>query len=120
MRKLLVPFAGFMFCVLCAFVASPDLKGKWTVFPVNDDSYNVEFKDDGTYVVSTTQSTETINGKYMQTDDTLAIMDEGCGDVWGKYQITFFGNDSLQLKGIDDACSDRMHNVDGLAAKRQP
>ena len=46
------------------------------------------------------------------------LSDEGCMNVWGKYKLTWYGNDSHDFKVINDSCEGREQSVDGVTAKR--
>ena len=120
MRKLYMPAVITLFCLTCAFKIAPSLTGKWTLHPVGEATVTMDFRDDGSYHVIASSGQETLSGNYKQSDDTLAFMDKGCGNTWGKYLITFYGNDSLLLKTISDSCTGRMQGVEGVTAKRLP
>ncbi|MEP6584855.1 MAG: hypothetical protein ABJA90_11345 [Ginsengibacter sp.] len=113
--KVLVVF--IMFSTLAFTAGKPSIVGKWTVYS-HGDSLTATFNADGTYTANSPTGEEAASGKYMETDDTFAINDENCGSTWGKYKITYYGEDSLDLKVITDSCADRMEAVNGITAKR--
>ena len=120
MRRLYMPAAAMLFFVMCAFKMAPAITGKWTLYPVGDAPVTIDFRNDGSYHVTVTGGRETLSGNYKQSEDTLAITDNGCGSTWGKYKISFYGDDSLLLKTISDSCNGRSQSVDGVTAKRLP
>ena len=99
---------------------APVISGKWTLHPVGEAPVTIDFRDDGSYHVTMPGGQETLAGSYKQSADTLAFLDKGCGNTWGKYHINFYGDDSLLLKAISDSCTGRMQGVDGVTAKRLP
>jgi hypothetical protein len=95
-----------------------DLVGRWTIYaPDGSDSHEyVEFKKDGTYDVVLPDGTIGENGNYKLDQSTFSIKNiKGvCGaGYWGKYQLTFHGEDSLSFVVIEDTCTDRRNDIVG-------
>ena len=85
----------------------------------DDNEVIATFNNDGTYNAEGSTGEQEVSRKYLVTKDTLAINDEGCNEnIWGKYKLTFYGDDSPDLKVIYDSCDGRKESVDGITAKR--
>jgi uncharacterized protein (TIGR03066 family) len=91
-----------------------ELVGKWkTNFTRVDEKGEssvalliLEFKNDGTFSLSSNKSSEfmiNINGTFSVTDDILTVINYACGDIKGGYKFKFRDN-GIKLTEIQDEC----------------
>jgi len=120
MKKVSKVSAVFIiFLILSCIPSEPTIVGKWTVHTHDNSDVIATFNNDGTYHAEGSTGEQEVSGKYLVINDTLAINDEDCNEnIWGKYKLTFYGDDSLDLKVISDSCDGRKESVDGVTAKR--
>jgi hypothetical protein len=120
MKKVSKVSAVFIiFLILSCIPSEPTIIGKWTLHTHDDNEVIATFNNDGTYNAEGSTGEQEVSRKYLVTKDTLAINDEGCNEnIWGKYKLTFYGDDSPDLKVIYDLCDGRKESVDGITAKR--
>ena len=105
--------------LILAFVGPKySLTGKWSI--LNPDGTPsgeyVSFNADNTYTVSLPDGQIGERGNYILKDSFFSIknMKDVCGkDYWGKYNLTFHGNDSVHFTLIDDTCSERRMDMVG-------
>ncbi len=93
--------------------ATHSLVGKWKTYDKDGSIGYVYFNADGTFKVTSPEGKVFHHGNYKFKDDVFSINDkEGCGDTyWGKYKLTFIGNDSIQTSLIEDSCSGRREDL---------
>ena len=110
----------FVIAILFSF-ASPkhSLIGKWSILnPDGSPSGEyVDFKKDNTYSVALPNGQIGERGNYLLKKSVFSIKNskDVCGkDYWGKYNLTFYGNDSVHFALIEDTCSARRTDMVGL------
>ena len=95
------------------------LVGQWTLL-YSDGSASGEyifFKEDSTYFITLSNEQVGERGMYFLKDSIFFIkniVDHACGkDYWGKYNLTFYGNDSVHFSLIEDTCTARKTDIVG-------
>ena len=95
------------------------LVGQWTLL-YSDGSASGEyifFKEDSTYIITLSNEQVGERGMYFLKDSIFFIkniVDHACGkDYWGKYNLTFYGNDSVHFSLIEDTCTARKTDIVG-------
>jgi hypothetical protein len=95
------------------------LIGQWSLLNP-DGSLSGEyvfFKEDSTYVINLPGGQVGERGMYFLKDSIFFIkniVDNACGkDYWGKYNLTFYGNDSVHFTLIEDTCTARRTDIVG-------
>jgi hypothetical protein len=114
--SLLFLFIGVM---IFAFVPPKySLVGKWSI--LNPDGTPsgeyVNFKEDNTYTVALPNGQIGERGNYFLKDSVFSIQNikDVCGKgYWGKYNLTFYGIDSVHFALIEDSCSERRMDMVG-------
>lgn len=117
----------FAFVIISAFIPPKySLTGRWTIPDLNGAASGefVDFKDDNTYSVSLSNGQIGERGNYLLKDSIFLIKNikDVCGsNYWGKYNLTFYGEDSVHLTLIEDSCSARRMDLVGFnpGLKRQ-
>ncbi|MGN6604127.1 MAG: hypothetical protein ACTHK8_16845 [Ginsengibacter sp.] len=107
------------FALLLSFVSLKfSLVGKWSI--LNPDGTPsgeyVSFNADNTYAVSLPNAQIGERGNYLLKDSLFLIKNikDVCGkDYWGKYKLTFYGNDSIHFALIEDSCTKRRMDMIG-------
>lgn len=105
---------------LFAFVSQKNsLTGQWSILnPDGSPSGEyVDFKGDNTYIVALPDGQIGEKGNYLLKNSVFSIKNikDVCGkDYWGKYKLTFYGNDSVHFTLISDTCSERRMDLVGL------
>jgi hypothetical protein len=110
----------FIIAMLFAFVAPKySLIGKWSILNLDGTPSGeyVNFKGDSTYTVALPDGQIGERGNYSLKDSIFSIRNikDVCGKgYWGKYNLTFHGNDSVHLALIEDSCSARRMDLVGF------
>ena len=115
MKKTITAYSLCVIMVLCAFKTTDhSLVGHWISHDgVPDAKILVDFNNDGTFKVTVNDETEN-EGNYKFDNDTFYMYDNHCGmQTAGKYKVTFYTEDSVSFKLIQDSCSERIQEVDG-------
>jgi len=98
----------------CVPFDNTKLVGRWTIYGTNEF---VDFFKDGTYDVVLPDGNIGERGNYKLKDSVFSIKNAKayvCGaDYWGRYKLTFYGDDSLAFKLIDDSCTNRKNDIVG-------
>jgi hypothetical protein len=110
---------------LCVFLlfsfadGSRNLTGRWRVAYGNKISGEMVMQSNGHFVATFTGQTWKVGGQYKVDGNTIAIEDSTCGfGYWGKYQATWYSNDSVKINAMEDSCSGRRLNGDGAVLVR--
>jgi hypothetical protein len=117
--KTLVLFL-FIIATLFAFISPKySLIGQWSILNLDGSpsGENVDFKEDNTYTIALPDGQIGEKGNYDLKDSVFSIKNikDVCGkDYWGKYKITFYGNDSVHFTLINDTCSERRMDLVGF------
>ena len=112
----------FLFFVVLFFAFVPpkySLTGKWSILNLDGTPSGeyVNFKGDSTYTVALPDGQIGERGNYSLKDSIFSIRNvkDVCGKgYWGKYNLTFHGNDSVHLVLIEDSCSARRMDLVGF------
>ena len=110
----------FIMAIIFAFVSPKySLTGQWSLL-LPDGTASGEyifFKEDSTYTIALPNGQIGERGMYYLRDSTFFIkniVDNACGkDYWGKYNLTFVGNDSVHFALIEDTCTARRTDIVG-------
>jgi hypothetical protein len=112
----------FLFIIAAGFAFVPTdyrLIGKWSI--LNPDGTPsgeyVNFKEDSTYTVALPDGQIGERGNYILKDSIFSIKNikEVCGNnYWGKYNLTFYGSDSVHFAVMEDSCSARRMDMVGF------
>lgn len=121
--KKTAPFILSVFLlVLTALAFTPpksSLVGHWVATFSNGSQAFADFKSNGTYKSYSFQGKVLVTGKYYVAKDTFATQDGSCGiDYFGKYKMTWYGQDSASIAMIEDSCSGRTSAINGGTLKR--
>ena len=109
----------FFVAVIFAFVTPKySLIGKWSVMNLDGSPSGeyVNFKEDNTYNVALQNGEIGENGSYLLKDSVFLIKNikDVCGkNYWGKYNLKFYGNDSVHFAVIEDSCTERRMDIVG-------
>lgn len=116
----------FLFLVVCSTLFAfswpgHSLIGQWSIlnFDGSPSGEYVDFKKDNTYTVALPDGRIGERGNYLLKDSVFSIKNikDVCGKgYWGKYRLTFYGNDSLHFVLINDTCSARRMDIVGFNA----
>jgi len=106
--------------IIFAFVLPRySLTGKWSI--LNPDGTPsgeyINFKKDNTYSVALPGGQIGENGYYLLKKGVFYIknMKDVCGrGYWGKYNLTFYGSDSVHFGLVEDSCSARRMDIVGM------
>jgi len=112
----------FLFIIVIIFAFVPlkySLIGKWSILNVDGTPSGeyVNFKEDSTYTVSLPNGQIGETGNYSLKDSIFFIKNikDVCGKgYWGKYNLTFYGSDSVHFVLIEDSCSPRRMDMVGF------
>jgi hypothetical protein len=112
-----------VFFILTAFAFMPpkhSLVGKWIIMHA-DGSPSGEYVNiykGGTYDVTLPNDQVGERGYYKIDHSTFSIKNavaSACGsDYWGKYKMTWHGEDSVSFVVIEDSCSARRYDLVGV------
>jgi hypothetical protein len=106
--------------IIFAFVRPKySLVGKWSILNLDGTPSGefVNFKDDNSYNVALPDGQIGERGNYILKDSVFSIMNikAVCGDgYWGKYNLKFYGIDSVHFNLIEDSCSARRMDLVGF------
>jgi hypothetical protein len=94
------------------------LVGKWSIMNLDGTPAGefVNFNKDNTYTVVLPNGAIGENGFYSLKDSIFSIKNvkDVCGhDYWGKYNLTFYGSDSVHFALIEDSCTERRMDLVG-------
>jgi hypothetical protein len=106
-------------CLLFAFeMPAYSIVGRW--FTLGPDGAPigeyVDFNKDGTYDVVLPNGGIGEKGFYTFKDSLFSIRNakDVCGSgYWGKYNLTFYGSDSVHFSLLEDSCSARRMDIVG-------
>jgi hypothetical protein len=108
--------------IMITFAFAPpkySLVGQWSLLQTDgtESGEYVFFKEDSTYTIALSNGEIGERGMYFLKDSTFFIkniVDDACGkDYWGKYNLTFYGNDSVHFALIEDSCTARRTDIVG-------
>jgi hypothetical protein len=116
------PSLLFLFIIVMIFAFIPpkhNLIGQWSLL-LPDGTASGEylfFKGDSTYNITLPNGQIGERGMYYLKDSTFFIKniaDNACGkNYWGKYSLSFYGDDSVHFALIEDTCTARRADVVG-------
>jgi hypothetical protein len=95
------------------------LIGQWSLLQPDGTASGeyVFFKEDSTYTIALPNGQTGERGMYFLKDSIFYIkniVDNACGkDYWGKYDLTFYGSDSVHFTLIEDTCTARKTDIVG-------
>src|ERR1022692_1080792 len=109
----------FLFIIVIIFAFVPlnySLIGKWTILNLDGTPSGeyVNFKEDSTYTVALPDGQIGERGNYILKGSIFSIKNikDVCGNnYWGKYNLTFYGSDSVHFVVIEDSCSTRRMDI---------
>ena len=110
----------FIIAIIFAFVPPKhSLIGKWSILNLDGTPSGeyVNFKEDSIYTVALPNGQIGERGNYSLKDSIFSIKNikDVCGKgYWGKYNLTFYGNDSVHFVLIEDTCSVRRMDMVGF------
>ena len=110
----------FIIAIIFAFVPpNYSLVGRWSILNLDGTPSGeyVNFKEDSTYTVALPDGQIGERGNYLLKDSLFSIKNikDVCGkDYWGKYNLTFYGSDSVHLVLIEDTCAARRMDMVGF------
>jgi hypothetical protein len=115
------PSLLFLFIIVMSFAfvrQKYSLTGKWSILNLDGTPSGeyVNFKEDNTYTVALPDGQIGENGNYLLKDSVFSIKNikDVCGNgYWGKYNLTFYGNDSVHFALIEDTCTVRRTDMVG-------
>src|SRR5580704_17959906 len=117
--KLLLLFL-FTIAIIFAFVLPKySLIGKWSILNLDGTPSGeyLDFLGDNTYTIALANGQIGERGNYLLKDSVFSIKNiKGvCGKgYWGKYNLTFYGGDSIHFVLIEDSCSARRMDIVGF------
>ncbi|MFI5186160.1 MAG: hypothetical protein ACHQF0_05515 [Chitinophagales bacterium] len=99
-----------VFSLIAAFAFVPpkhNIAGRWKTYETDGSFSYVDFNQNGTFKVVTTDGKIQHQGNYKFKDDVFSVNDkEGCGDTyWGTYNFNFVSEDSFLVAVINDSCT---------------
>lgn len=109
----------FIISIIFAFVPPKrSLLGRWSILNLDGTPSGeiVDFKKDSTYTVALPNGQIGERGNFLLKDSVFSIKNikDVCGkDYWGKYNLTFYGNDSVHFTLIEDTCYARRMDIVG-------
>ena len=110
----------FLVTIFIAFISpGHSLIGKWSILNLDGTPSGeyVDFKKDHTYEVSLPNGQIGERGNYLLKGSVFSIKNikDVCGmGYWGKYNLTFYGGDSIHFALINDTCSARRMDMVGF------
>ena len=110
----------FIMAIIFAFIPPKyNLTGRWSILNLDGTPSGeyVDFKKDNTYTVALPNGQIGEMGNYLLKDSVFSIKNikDVCGkNYWGKYNLTFFGNDSVHFVLIEDTCTARRMDMVGF------
>lgn len=111
---------AFITVIIFAFIPPKyTLIGKWSILNLDGTPSGeyVNFKEDSTYTVALPDGQIGERGNYSLKDSIFSIKNikDVCGKgYWGKYNLTFYGIDSVHFVLIEDSCSARRMDMVGF------
>ncbi len=111
---MLFPFITLVLLLAFSFTLKDDtLTGSWVIKFSNNETVQLNFRNNGTVKVVIPSDNFTVEGKYKLKNNVLSLNDGTCGlDYWGKYRITFFSKDSVYTVMMEDSCGPRKAAMD--------
>jgi len=95
------------------------LVGRWKATYGNQMSGHLILRSNGTYDADFDGQSWKVGGHYKVQGSTVTISDSVCGfGYWGKYQCTWYSDDSVRETVLTDSCSGRKGNADGMVLVR--
>ena len=123
MKKVSIFLTVFLLSIAFAFIPPKhSIVGHWFASNPDGSKMYVDFKSAGP---TDPTSAGKLNhyGNYTFNDPLFSINDkedEGCGNgYWGKYNLTFVGEDSVSFAVVEDSCSGRRGQVNGGGLRRE-
>jgi len=112
----------FLFIIAMLFAFIPprhSLIGRWSILNLDGTPGGeiLDFKGDSTYTVALPGGQIGERGYYLLKDSVFSIKNikNVCGKgYWGKYNLTFYGSDSVHFTLIEDTCSERRMDIVGF------
>ena len=99
--------------------AGHNLVGRWDAAYGNGPTGKIVFRSNGTFEATFKGQTWKVGGQYKVTGNTVSFADSTCGlGYWGKYDVTWYSDDSAIAKVLSDTCSGRRDNGDGAVLVR--
>jgi hypothetical protein len=119
MRKYLFAMPICFIVFLSATHSPRTMTGKWNVAYANKIGGVMVFQRDGHFEATFTGQTWKVGGQYKLDGTTVSVQDSTCGfGYWGKYSATWYSDDSVKLVAVEDSCSGRKMNGDGMVLVR--
>jgi hypothetical protein len=115
MKQVAAALSLSVMILLCSFKTfDHSLVGRWVSHDgAPDAKILVDFNNDGTFKVTVNGETENA-GNYKLNNDTFYMYDNHCGiQTAGQYKVTFYTEDSISFKLIQDSCAERIQEVNG-------
>jgi hypothetical protein len=117
--KKTVLFLTIILTLFAFILPKYSLTGQWSILNLDGSPSGeyVDFKGDNTYTVALPDGQIGENGSYLLKDSVFSIKNikDVCGkEYWGRYKLTFYGNDSVHFTEISDTCSARRTDIVGL------
>jgi len=127
-KKIIVPLVALTVVAVIAFegrtlvgesFAGKSLVGRWKAAYGNRMSGHLILRSNGTYDADFDGQSWKVGGHYKVQGSTVTISDSVCGfGYWGKYQCTWYSDDSVRETVLTDSCSGRKGNADGMVLVR--
>ncbi|HEY4110847.1 hypothetical protein [Puia sp.] len=119
MRKNLL-LAPLCLLFLVAFTdGGKSLVGRWKAAYGNKITGEMVLQSNGHFDATFTGQTWKVGGEYKMDGSTLSITDTSCGyGYWAKYKSQWYSDDSVKFIVIEDSCSGRRANGDGIVLVR--
>jgi hypothetical protein len=117
--KLLLLFLITIAIIFAFVLPKYSLIGKWSILKLNGTPSGeyLDFLGDNTYTVALADGQIGERGNYLLKDSVFSIKNikDICGKgYWGKYNLTFYGSDSVHFVLIEDSCSARRMDIVGF------
>jgi hypothetical protein len=115
---LLVLFFAVLLLTLAFVSAGPSLVGKWSIMNLDGSPAGefVSFNKDSTYTVALPDGKIGESGYFFVQGSVFSIRNSKnvCGNgYWGKYDLKFYGEDSVHFALIEDTCTERRMDLVG-------
>ena len=111
---------SIIIAIIIAFtIPKHSLTGQWSILNPDGSASGeyIFFKEDSTYTIDLPNGDIGERGMYLLNDSIFSIkntQDHACGkDYWGKYNLTFYGEDSVHFIVIEDTCTERRTDIVG-------